>query len=185
MISPQAIRSPAFPVGSVFMSSRFGVDHQRRAAIAEDGMIVAAHRHHGGHHRSFRRTIGAHGEVRQISGMRPGRIQRAVLLPIRIEMSAGGFEIRCSRTQRSGGRELHARPEARFFRSSCTCDTAVRVRRKRSGPNAVSLRVCIHDERAARSTLPVLERPCRRPTDKGTGNKETFSWLRPSLGRLP
>ena len=70
------------------------MDHQRGAAIAEDGMAVTwSPIHIFVDDTRLRFAISVDGEVWHIAGMMTFGILQAVLLVVRIEMRAGRFEI--------------------------------------------------------------------------------------------
>ena len=96
VIVPHAIRSPAAPPGSVFMSSAVGVDHQRGAAVGVDRVGLAVlHRDLVVGDRGLGVALGVHGEVHHVAGVRTLGVLHAVLL-------GGGIEVRA----RAGERRL-------------------------------------------------------------------------------
>ena len=76
------------------MSSGLRVNHQRRAAIAENRVAVIAHRDARRDHRRLRRAICGHREIRHVARVRAFRILQAMMLHVRIEVAAGGRERR-------------------------------------------------------------------------------------------
>ena len=71
---------------------RFGVDHQRRAAVRENRVISVAHVDAGICHSGFRLTLGIDREILHVACMVPGGVVEAVLFLIGIEVAAGGGE---------------------------------------------------------------------------------------------
>ena len=69
------------------------MNHQRRSAIAEYGMGVAPGVYVLVRNAGFGRPVGLDGEILHVARVMSFRILEAMLLPIRIEVSPGGFEI--------------------------------------------------------------------------------------------
>lgn len=70
------------------------MNDQRGTTVAEDGMIVLAHRHVFVHDADLRFTVLVHREVRHISRVVSLRICNAVFLILGIEVRTGALEIR-------------------------------------------------------------------------------------------
>jgi len=71
-----------------------GVNHQRRPAIAEQRMAVVAERDVLVHDLELGCALSVYGEVVHVASMVAFRILQAMLFTLRIEVRAGGFEIR-------------------------------------------------------------------------------------------
>ena len=105
MMTPQAMRLPALPVGSVFMSSALLVDHDGGAAVGEDGVGRGGVE---GEVVDFEGGLAgvafADGDVLgQVAVVVAHGVQGAVLLAVGVEVAAGGFEVGWRRRWGSGG----------------------------------------------------------------------------------
>lgn len=70
------------------------MNHQRRPAIAEQRMAVVAERDVLVHDLELGCALSVYGEVVHVASMVAFRILQAMLFTLRIEVRAGGFEIR-------------------------------------------------------------------------------------------
>jgi hypothetical protein len=77
-----------------------GVDDEAGAARLEERIGTALERDERGAQRPLVGAVFADGDVREVAGVRPLRIEEAVLASIRIEVAAGGLEVA------GGAREL-------------------------------------------------------------------------------
>src|ERR1019366_5851761 len=72
-----------------------GVNHQRSAAVGEQGVGFAAGSQHDRVilYRGLRGAVGLHREIGHVPGMMAAGIEHAVLLVVRIEMRTGRLEV--------------------------------------------------------------------------------------------
>jgi hypothetical protein len=80
--------------GIRFHVVRFGMDHERRAAVTEKGMIVIAQVHVGIRCLEFGLAIGFHGKILHVAGVVAFRILQTVLFPVGIEVRASRLKVR-------------------------------------------------------------------------------------------
>ncbi len=91
---PQAMRSPAFPAGSVFISSALAWIIRAVPPPAKTEFAPSAKGHARIFHGHFRRAIRLDHEILHVAGVRAVGILEAMLLHIGVEMAARGGELR-------------------------------------------------------------------------------------------
>ena len=93
-ITPQAIRAPALPAGSLFMSSAFAWITSAVPPLLKIEWLSSPIVTPGATTVAFAVPLRPHREIRHVAGVRAFRILQAVMLHVRIEVAAGRCERR-------------------------------------------------------------------------------------------
>ena len=133
------MRSPAFPAGSLFMSS--GLAWMTRAApTGGQRLRTRAHRHSGVDDGRLRRAIRCNRHIVHVACVRTGRVLQPVLLGRWIEMRAGRLERgRIARGRLVQVNSMFAGREPLEVELECDTRRAIRLERRRPDDRPASI----------------------------------------------